>query len=167
MLGKGLTPMNGVRHEPDTFLWHPNLSRHMRWRLLRISYYVSVAGDDSRLAEVRSKIAGTKYQFESLTPSAVGRGYLNPRVFKKKRKTQKSKSVDVSIVIDMLRNAYNDSVDNLYLLSGDGDYIPVIEEVMRQGKQVFVAAFSSGCHPDLRHISDEFHELDAMFLGPA
>ena len=29
-------------------------------------------------------------------------------------------------------------MDTLFLLSGDGDYIPLIKEVMRQGKQVFV-----------------------------
>jgi uncharacterized LabA/DUF88 family protein len=55
-------------------------------------------------------------------------------------------------------------MDILFLLAGDGDYIPLIEEVMRQGKQVHLGAFSDGLSPRLPHIADEFVDLDKYFF---
>ena len=46
------------------------------------------------------------------------------------------------------------------LMSGDGDYEPLIEEVLRNGVQVFLSAFSHGLNPRLRDIVDVMYELD-------
>ena len=34
-----------------------------------------------------------------------------------------------------------DNIDTVYLIAGDGDYLPIISEVIRMGKQVYLAAF--------------------------
>lgn len=69
-----------------------------------------------------------------------------------------------SLTIDALRHTYNDSMDILYFISGDGDYVPLVQEVMRQGKKVIVGALSDGLNPELRRIPDEFIDLDRVFF---
>jgi uncharacterized LabA/DUF88 family protein len=52
------------------------------------------------------------------------------------------------------------------LLAGDGDYIPLIEEVKRSGKLCYISAFSSGLNKKLIDISDKFYCLDhTMFVN--
>ena len=46
------------------------------------------------------------------------------------------------------------------VISGDGDYIPVYEEVMRQGKQVSVGALTLGLNPRIPSRVDYFEYLD-------
>lgn len=48
--------------------------------------------------------------------------------------------------------------------SADGDYLPLIQEIMRQGKQVNLGAFSSGLNPQLPVAVDNFYDLDEIFL---
>jgi len=65
-----------------------------------------------------------------------------------------------------MRFALSDAIDLVYLASGDGDYLPLVSEVMRHGKQVYVAAFSSGLNAELTHSVDEFFNLDGVFFVP-
>jgi uncharacterized LabA/DUF88 family protein len=48
---------------------------------------------------------------------------------------------------------------------GDSDYVPLVQEVMRQGVQVWVAALSSGLSSSLRHAADGFYDLDPVFFS--
>ncbi len=64
----------------------------------------------------------------------------------------------------MLRYSQNPQIDVLLLLSGDGDYVPLIEEASRNGKQVWVAAFSDGLNSRIPLIVDEFIDLDEIFF---
>ena len=85
-------------------------------------------------------------------------------IFKKNRKDQKSKGVDIKMVVDILSHSHQNNVDLVYLISGDGDYKPVIEEVIRQGKRVWIAAFSNGLNPSLKLLADNFINLDNVFF---
>ena len=50
------------------------------------------------------------------------------------------KAVDVMIATDMLSMAYRDDYDVAYLLSADGDFTPVVEEIRKTGRKVFAAS---------------------------
>ncbi len=63
-----------------------------------------------------------------------------------------------------MRYAFTDAVDRVYLATGDGDFIPLISEVMRRGKQVELLAFSSGLSPLLRSRVDRLHIIDDIFF---
>lgn len=63
-----------------------------------------------------------------------------------------------------MRYAFTDTIDRIYLASGDGDYAPLIHEVMRRGKQVELLAFSSGLNAVLRPLVDRVHILDDRFF---
>ena len=73
--------------------------------------------------------------------------------------------MDIQIVIDVMRFAFTDEVERVYLASGDGDYLPLISEVMRRGKQVELLAFSSGLSGALPYSVDSFYSLDNLFFG--
>ena len=54
-------------------------------------------------------------------------------------------------MIDMLSNAYNDNFDVAVLVAGDGDYIPLISEIKRLGKVIYLVFFlekAYGMNPD-------------------
>jgi len=72
---------------------------------------------------------------------------------------QKKADWDVGIVIDAIRIA--PSVDALVLVSGDGDFISLVEYLKNQGKRVEVIAFGKSSSSKLREICDEFIDLGA------
>lgn len=126
----------------------------------RVSYYTAVVGDDAALESIRNQIAGIQYHVGTEPPFLA----VVPKVFKKSKRSAKTKSVDINLTTDLLRSAYNDTADRFVVISGDGDYIPVYEEVMRQGKRVTVGALSSGLNPLIRSRVDLFVDLDPIFF---
>jgi len=65
---------------------------------------------------------------------------------------------DVGIVIDAVRLA--PSVDVLVLVSGDGDFVSLVEYLKNQGKRVEVIAFGKSASSKLKEVADEFINLD-------
>ena len=80
--------------------------------------------------------------------------------------TKKTKLVDITLAIDALRHTHSNHVDRIVLYSGDGDYVPLVKEIMRAGKQVVVGALSSGLNPEMRLVADQFIDLDEWFFLP-
>lgn len=65
---------------------------------------------------------------------------------------------DVGIVIDAIRSA--PSVDVIVLVSGDGDFAPLVEYLKNKGKRVEVIAFGSSTSSQLRDAADFFTDLE-------
>jgi len=72
---------------------------------------------------------------------------------------QKKADWDVGLVIDAIRIA--PSVDTVVIVSGDGDFIPLVEYLKNQGKRVEVVAFGKSTSSKLKEIADEFIDLGA------
>ncbi len=64
---------------------------------------------------------------------------------------------DVGLVIDAIRIA--PSVDTIVIVSGDGDFIPLVEYLKNQGKRVEVIAFGRSTSSILKEMTDEFIDL--------
>ena len=65
-------------------------------------------------------------------------------------------------------HAFNNNYDIAVLISGDGDYVPVVEEVKRMGKSVYVLFFEEqklGLNRNLRLASDKFFKMKSVFVG--
>jgi len=75
------------------------------------------------------------------------------------------KGVDVLIATDMLTGALRDCYDTAILISGDGDFVEVIEEIKRAGKQVENATFASNHSDALINAADLFLELTKSDLA--
>jgi hypothetical protein len=152
----------GPFHLRDTFVWvpdfqgtraietHEGLSVPLQPHAIRAHYYTSVVGDEEKIRGVKNDLF---------------RMGFTPKVFKKS-KTRGSKAVDIALATDMLSHGHRDNYDVACLFAGDGDYIPLVEEVKRIGKVVYISFFQgSGLNEELALVSDTFAYFDEFFLG--
>jgi len=68
------------------------------------------------------------------------------------------------MTVDILSNVYYDNVDTVLLITGDGDFLPIINEIIRNGKQVILASFNSGLNKSLLNHVDDYIELDTKYF---
>lgn len=155
----GVTLIEGEYYQRDVFVWFPNVTGranlfaetplNLQPNSIRSHYYTSSPGDEPKLAGIRE---------------ALWRLGFHPEVFKRDSGTKRSKGVDIALAKDFLCNAFYDNYDVAVLFAGDGDYLPIVNEVKRMGKVVYVVAFhGSGLSPSLRLASDECVEVDDFF----
>lgn len=81
---------------------------------------------------------------------------------------EKKADWDVGIAVDAIR--LSPSLDAIVLVSGDGDYVPLIEYLQNQGKQVEVVAFGNTTSSRLVEVVDDFIDLSQeknKFLIPS
>ncbi len=64
---------------------------------------------------------------------------------------------DVGIAMDMIRSK---NLDVLVLVSGDGDFRPLVEYLKNNGQLVEVLAFGKSTSKDLKEVADDFIDLD-------
>jgi len=65
---------------------------------------------------------------------------------------------DVGLAVDAIRTSSN--LDVIVLVSGDSDFVPVVEYLKNHGKRVEVVAFGKTSAHELIAIADEFIDLD-------
>ena len=156
---KALALTAGQHYEKDVFVWFPGVSGRanpfpepplkLQATAVRAYYYTSVSGDENRIASIREALWKLGFQ---------------PEVFKRDPQTKRSKGVDIALAKDFLCNAFFNNYDVAVLYAGDGDYVPMVHEVKRMGKVVYVAFFyETGLSPALRLASDECFRLDEFF----
>jgi hypothetical protein len=151
----------GKHYVPNVFLWLPgegarnSMVPHaplvVQPAALRAYYYTSAVGDEDRLQELRQGLWELGFQGE---------------VFKKEKQQQKSKGVDITLARDFLSNAYMNNYDAAVLIAGDADYLPIVNEVKRMGKLVYVIFFhgqGSGLNLKLHLASDQFFSINDSF----
>lgn len=66
---------------------------------------------------------------------------------------------DVGIVIDAIRAA--EVVDVVVIISGDGDFVSLVDYLKNKGRQVEVMAFGRSTSGELRKVADDFIDLDS------
>lgn len=67
---------------------------------------------------------------------------------------------DVGIAMDGVRLAES-SIDAVILISGDGDFVPLVEYLKAKGKQAEVMAFGRSASQKLKEAADDFIDLGA------
>lgn len=103
---------------------------------------------------VRTKTGEEKPFFEALTKLGIETRIRDLQEF---FGGLKKADWDVGIVIDAIRTA--PSVDVIVLVSGDGDFIALVEYLKNQGKRVEVIAFGRSASGQLKETADEFIDL--------
>jgi uncharacterized LabA/DUF88 family protein len=72
------------------------------------------------------------------------------------------KGIDVAIAVESLTLAYENAYDTALLVSGDGDYVELVEALKRKGKRVECAMFRNQSAGILLEYVDVFHPLDDL-----
>lgn len=117
----GKSPKNHISFEKDIYIWSSQINRIRYNRycsFIRKYYYSSVQGDEDKVNEVKDKLKAI--------------GIQSPIIFKK-QKGKRSKRVDITLAVDMLKHAYNKNMDIAILVAGDEDYIPLVKAVKDAG----------------------------------
>lgn len=104
---------------------------------------------------VRTKTGEEKPFFEALTKLGIE---TRVRDLQEYYGGMKKADWDVGISIDAVR--INPTVDTIILVSGDGDFIQLIEYLKNQGKRVEVMAFGRSASSKLREVSDAFIDIE-------
>jgi len=104
---------------------------------------------------VRTKTGEEKPFFEALTKLGIETRVRDLQEF---YGGLKKADWDVGIVIDAIRIA--PGADTLVLVSGDGDFVALVEYLKNQGKRTEVIAFGKTTSLRLKEIADEFIDLE-------
>ena len=176
MLAAGCVPRN-VRqgiwdpaapiHESNIFVWSPSTLSGLLpdEEVLRAQYYTTFCGADDELEKFTQRLA--QQQTDPYLSSGTFRPTVRliPKVFKKAKRSTKTKSVDINICVDILDYVSNNALDSVFLVTGDVDYLPLIKSVMSAGKRVYVAALSDGLSNYLTYATDYFQSLDNVYFS--
>ena len=79
------------------------------------------------------------------------------------------KGIDILIATDMISLAFRDAYDTAILVSGDSDFVPVVEEIQQLGKRVENAAFKRESSYNLRKVCDSsiiLYDYKDIFTTP-
>lgn len=126
-------------------------------QLYRVYYYNAPLTDDYE-SDLRD---GQQRFFESLRRIP----YVTVRLGRLHRRNDGSlveKGIDVSIAVESLALAYEDAYDTAILVSGDSDYIQLVEAIKGKGKHVECAMFKNQSAGILVEYVDVFHPLDEL-----
>ncbi len=104
---------------------------------------------------IRTKSGDEKAFFDALTQLGIE---TRAKDLKEFHSGVKKANWDVGLAIDAVRIAPN--VDAIVIISGDGDFAPLVEYLRNQGKRVEVVAFGKTTAQELIDSADEFIDLD-------
>jgi len=65
---------------------------------------------------------------------------------------------DVGLTIDAVRLS-DSALDAVVLITGDGDFVPLVEYLKGKGRQVEVIAFAKSTSAKLKEVADDFTDL--------
>lgn len=155
-----LTLKEGPYFKKDCLIWLPNVNaiqaviaspNQLQYCALRAYYYTSLVGDEPTIDSSRKQLRELGF---------------DPQVFKRDSEQKKAKGVDIALTKDMLSHAFRNNYEAAVLVAGDGDYVPLVEEVKRLGKLVYVLFFADqGLHPKLQMAADLFYNLAPSFVA--
>lgn len=74
----------------------------------------------------------------------------------------KQSGVDVILARDITRCALQSHNDVVIVVSGDGDFVPIIDVVKESGKKIEFASFKESINNDLRNATDRYIALDDL-----
>ncbi|MEJ2366926.1 MAG: NYN domain-containing protein [Acidobacteriota bacterium] len=153
------------------------IAERLGYRLLRCVYFNCLPYQSANPApeeqEAYKKKAGFYDRLQRLDRFEVKLGHLAFRGTDEitGKPVLEQKQVDVLLATDMVYTAARRSVDAIILLSGDGDFVPAVELVKREGLTfALVHGSRSGSqltvHEQLWLAADVRLELDMEFLSP-
>lgn len=105
---------------------------------------------------VRSEGGEEKLFFEALEKSGIELKIKDLQVF---AGGMKKGDWDVGMAIDAVRLAEL-TIDAMVIITGDGDFIPLVEYLKGRGRQVEVMAFGRSASSKLKETADDFIDIE-------
>lgn len=105
---------------------------------------------------IRTETGEEKSFFEALSKIGIELKIKDLQVF---HGGMKKADWDVGLTVDAVRQA-DSAIDALVLVTGDGDFVPLVEYLKGKGKQVEVMAFGKSTSAKLKDVADDFIDLE-------
>lgn len=105
----------------------------------------SEAGFELRLRPLKVEFFGLKVPRGARVQVTSESGF-DPRMYREK-------GVDVALVTEMLSRAWDNAYDIAILVSGDGDSVGAVKELIHRGKEVEVVMFPHSVSRELKSVS--------------
>jgi uncharacterized LabA/DUF88 family protein len=102
----------------------------------------------------RSKTGEEQAFFDALTSAGIELRVKDVQEFSS---GEKKADWDVGMAVDAVRLA--DKVDAIVLMTGDGDFVPLVQYLQGRGVLVEVAAFAESTNSQLRQVTDKFFDF--------
>ncbi|TMQ32016.1 MAG: NYN domain-containing protein, partial [Planctomycetota bacterium] len=121
----------------------------------------SQQGDDEEDHAFKSRVKSQQDYFDrirAIPGMHVREGHLS------QGKKKQQKEVDVLLSVEMLTHAFNKNITKAVLLSGDGDFKPLVDALVRIGTWVHVAYDPRIGSKDLARAADDHSRLDIVTL---
>lgn len=131
----------------------------------KVFYYdcLPAKRDTTNEAEYQLKFEEKQAFFDGLRSLAgwhVSEGLARHR----KKERQEQKEVDILIAVDMLTHTHRKNMHRLTFLSGDQDFAPLLEAVVRDGMYVELLYPEGHTARDLKYFADDATPIDVDFL---
>jgi uncharacterized LabA/DUF88 family protein len=68
-------------------------------------------------------------------------------------------NLDTELVADALTQAWSDSYDTAVLVSGDGDFVDLVQRLQQMGKRVEVVSFPQNTSNMLKKVADQYRDI--------
>jgi len=132
--------------------------RRDRW-LLRAYFYTGIPADRNLPQEIYQQFKRQQSFLNEL--SNIG---IKVKTMPLKRTPEGfiEKGIDILLATDMVSLAFRNAYDTAILVSGDSDYVPVVEEIQSLGKRVENATFRRESSFHLRKVCDSYIYLDDL-----
>lgn len=134
--------------------------RRLQGGRLKVFYYdcLPAEKDDGDLVRKQEREAKRAFfnDLRSIPGWHVSEGLARHR----KRERQQQKEVDILIAVDMLTHTHRKNMHRLTFLSGDQDFAPLLEAVVREGMYVELLYPEGHTAADLMHFADMATPLD-------
>ncbi len=113
-------------------------------RAIRHSWFASIQGSGEGLKSYEGKLREAQ---------------LTPVIFPKSK--GREKRVDIALTTHLLVEAFSRNFDIGIVVTGDEDFISVVQEAKRYGAQIFGCFFDTSINPDLKREFDRFFPIGA------
>lgn len=74
------------------------------------------------------------------------------------------KTTDIQLVIDAMMHLYHTQFDTMILMSGDGDFAPLLDIYKKMGKRVEVCSIKHSTSKELRYTADSWYEIQPNYF---
>ena len=126
---------------------------------IRIFFYDSQKDDDGQ-TPLLSKQEWINRQLEAVRKTDTYRLRLGTHSRSGKRSERpEQKEVDVLLAVDLLSNSYARNMKEAVVLTGDLDFRPALEEVVRHGTRIHLLYDGNGVAQDLLDVADKRQAL--------
>jgi uncharacterized LabA/DUF88 family protein len=136
-------------------------AKPMQPDLVRVYYYDAIPDDENKLEGERKKLLTN---FEKLDNYQLRKGRLKDSRNPTELGKRKQKGVDILLSIDMLSKAYENHYDIAIILTGDDDFLDLVEAVKDAGKRVVGVYFEKHISEELKNAFDKVVILNEKSL---